>query len=86
MNRRVVHHIMLAGESGDAGSLLEKLNDAERRALDEWARTQPREDGVVDLMRWHGWHDVALRMHSDMETAWGRALEIIDRVKSRGPE
>lgn len=85
MLKRVVHHIIISGHSGDSGSLLEKLNQSERRQLDEWARTQqPRENGGIDLMRWPGWAEAAHRMQSDMQIARGQALDIIDRVKSRG--
>ncbi|CAJ6624889.1 hypothetical protein [Burkholderia arboris] len=87
MTKRVVHHIMVGGQSGDSGSLMEKLNQDERRQLDEWTRTQqPRENGVIDLMRWPGWNEAARRMQLDMQIAWGHALDVIDRVKSRGIE
>ena len=87
MTNRVVHHIMFGGQSGDSGSLLERLSQSERRELDEWARTQrPRENGVIDLMRWPGWNEAARRMQSDTQIAWGKALDLIDRVKSRGIE
>ncbi|MGF6637265.1 hypothetical protein [Paraburkholderia sp. MM6662-R1] len=86
MTKRVVHQIMIGGQSGDSGSLLEKLNADERRALTEWSGAQPRRNGAVDLMRWPGWNDAALRIQSDTQTAWGQALDVIDRVKSRGHE
>lgn len=86
MTKRVVHQIIIGGQSGDSGSIREKLNQDERRALDEWVSTHPSENGVIDLMRWPGWNDAAKRMQSDMQTAWGEALDVIDRAKSRGHE
>jgi hypothetical protein len=86
MAQQVVHHIMIGGHSGDSGSLLEKLNEGERRTLHDWASNQRSANGVVDLMRWPGWNDAARRMQADTNAALAQARDVIHRVMSRGDE
>ncbi|WP_139133094.1 hypothetical protein [Pandoraea sp. ISTKB] len=71
-------------QSGDTGSLLDKLNADERGALAEWSASERNKWGTVDLMRWPGWSEALQRMQFDMEATWAKAIDIIDRVKSRG--
>jgi hypothetical protein len=85
MTKSVIHHLIVTGGgSGDTGSLLEKLTGSEREALAIWSESQPRTGGALNLMRWPGWLDVALRIEADWTAAWGAALDAIDRAKAKG--
>ncbi|QSL63973.1 hypothetical protein G0D86_29745 (plasmid) [Burkholderia multivorans] len=67
--------------------MLEKLNHVERRELDDWVQTpQSRERGGIDLMRGPGWNKAALHMQTEMRASWEQALDVTERVKSRGNE
>ncbi|WP_176317644.1 hypothetical protein [Burkholderia vietnamiensis] len=50
---------------GEPTSMLDRLNDEERRSLDAWAKQQPAElNGLVDLRKWPGWLDAFVRRTS----------------------
>ncbi|WP_176042775.1 hypothetical protein [Burkholderia stabilis] len=47
---------------GPATSLMERLNAAEREAMEAWTNEQqPGENGAVDLRKWPGWMDAFAR-------------------------
>ena len=47
---------------GEPTSMLDRLNESERRDLDAWASEQPvGENGAVNLMKWPGWFDAFVR-------------------------
>lgn len=47
---------------GEPTSMLDRLNDEERRSLDAWAKQQPAEPNCfVDLRKWPGWLDAFVR-------------------------
>jgi len=85
MTKYQVHrHIVLGGRIGGARLLLAKLTDCEWQALAQWCESQPTVSGSVNLMRWPGWVDAALRIEADSVAAWGIALDLIERIKSKG--
>lgn len=79
----ILYHIMIAddaGQSDEEESLLERLTQAELRALNDWACSQPCADDPVDLMGWPGWNDVTLRIQANRQAAWEQALNVVDRI------
>lgn len=54
---------------GPSTSLVERLNAAERQAMDAWAnQQQPGENGTVDLLKWPGWVDEFARAQRESKT------------------
>ncbi len=78
----ILHHIMIAdaSQSDEEESLLERLTQAELRALNDWACSQPCAGDPVDLMGWPGWNDVTLRIQANLQAAWEQALNVVDRI------
>lgn len=58
----VTSNLMGIITGGEPTSMLDRLNDEERRSLDAWAKQQPAEhNGFVDLRKWPGWLDAFVR-------------------------
>ncbi|WP_394475083.1 hypothetical protein [Ralstonia mannitolilytica] len=78
----ILHYITIAdaGQSGEDESLLERLTQAELRALNDWACSQPCAEDPVDLMGWPGWNDVTVRIQANMQAAWEQALNVVHRI------
>lgn len=58
----VTSNLMGIITGGEPTSMLDRLNDEERRSLDAWAKQQPAEpNGFVDLRKWQGWLDAFVR-------------------------
>jgi hypothetical protein len=54
-------HTFISGSRGRGKPLLSMLSPGQREALDEWSKTAPRRDGIIDLMEWPGWAEAALQ-------------------------
>lgn len=58
----VTSNLMGIITGGEPTSMLDRLNDEERRSLDAWAKQQPTEpNGFVDLRKCPGWLDAFVR-------------------------